>query len=153
MSHRIIVRTPAEATAAVRAAAALGVTVTLVSAPGAGAYVGPDWFAALVRQAAFACPNATVTAAIDCADEAGTALAALRAGYRHIVFAGHADAEARLAEIAAQVGAVIERPGAPALDLLAVRDPEAACRTYLAGSGDDVAAARDAVAFNNRLAR
>jgi hypothetical protein len=134
VSGRIIVHSPAQAHAAVAAAAALGLEVTLASAAGAGAYAGPAWFAALVEAAAAAFPGAVVAAVIDCADEPGTALAALRGGCRRLVFAGSEEARARLEEIAAVTGAVIESPGAPSLDLLDVRDPDAACRAFLANA-------------------
>ncbi len=135
MSGRIIVHSSAQARAAVAAAAALGVEVTLVSALGAGAYAGPAWFAAVVSEAAAAFPGTKVTGIIDCAEEPGTVLAAVRAGCRHAIFAGREDVRVRLAEIAAATGAVIESPGAPALDLLDARDPDAACRAYLGGVG------------------
>jgi IMP dehydrogenase len=58
------------ARAAVTAAAALGVPVTLGSAAGAAGYAGPGWFKAAVDAAASEHPGAAVSAVLDCADEA-----------------------------------------------------------------------------------
>jgi len=132
VSGRIIVHSLEHARAAVAAAAALGVPVTLVSAPGAGAYAGPSWFKALVDAAAAAHPETAVTAVIDCGEEAGTVLAALRAGFNRVIFTGPEAARGALADIAAARGAVLERAGTPALEILGARDPAAECRFYLA---------------------
>jgi hypothetical protein len=126
----------AHARAAVAAAHALGCPVTLVSAPGAGAYAGAPWFAAIVALAAAETPGCTVSAVLDCADQPGTALAALRAGMRRVRFTGAAETASRLGEIAAQYGARIEPAGSvAALDLLDAAEPETACRAYLATTG------------------
>jgi len=63
-------------------------------------------------------PAARFRAVLDCGDQAGAALAALRAGAECIVFTGRADVAERLAGIAAQQGArlLTARP-AHALDL------------------------------------
>jgi len=118
--------------AALQAAAELNVPVTLASAAGAGAFAGPRWFFAVVAEAARTHPGATYDAVVDCADEPGTAMAALRAGARRVGFSGPEEARQKLAEIAAATNAEIESgAGAPALDLLDARDPRAACRVYL----------------------
>jgi len=135
VSGRIIVHSLEQARAAVAAAASLGVPVTLVSAPGAGAYAGPAWFKALVDAAAAAHPEIAVTAVIDCGEEPGTVLAALRAGFRYVVFTGPDAARSALADLAAARGAVLERGEAPALDLLDTGDAEAACRRHLRLAG------------------
>ena len=135
MSGRIIVHSLEHARAAVAAAAALGVPVTLVSAPGAGAYAGPSWFKALVDAAAAAHPETAVTAVIDCGEEPGTVQAALRAGFSRVIFTGPEAARGALADIAAARGAVLERAGTPALDLRDASDAEAACRWHLCPAG------------------
>ncbi len=135
MSRRIIVHSLEQARAALKAAAALRVSVTIESAAGAGAYAGPLWFKALVDEARRAHPAAEAAAVLDCADEAGTTLAALRAGLERVRFTGPQETRRRLAEIAAAQGAAVEGASAePALDLLAARDPEAAARAFLAGN-------------------
>jgi hypothetical protein len=107
-----------------------------VSAAGAGAYAGAPWFAGIVKLAAAKAPGCAVSAVLDCGDQPGTVLAALRSGLRRVRFTGTNETAARLGEIAEQYGATIEGPAAmPALDLLDAADPDAACRAYLAGNG------------------
>lgn len=131
-ARRIIVHSLDHARAALAAAAELGVPVMLVSAAGAGAYAGPLWFKALIEAARADHPDVAVAALLDCADEPGTVLAALRAGIKSVRFTGAAAARERLAGIAAALGATIESDAGPALDLLDARDPASACRAYLA---------------------
>jgi hypothetical protein len=137
VTARIVVHSLEHALAAAEAAASLDMPVTLESAPGAGTYAGAAWFLAVVAEAQVAHPAARLDAILDCADEPGSALAALRAGCQRVRFAGRSDAGARLAEIASAMGATIETgaPG-PALDLLSRRDPRAACRAWLAERPD-----------------
>jgi hypothetical protein len=132
VSRRIIVHSLGDAIAALEAARSLGVPVTLMSAPGAGSYTGPRWFLAVVAEAARTCPGAAFDSVIDCADESGTVLGALRAGAKRVRFTGPAAARRKLEAIAAHRGAALEGEAeAPALDLLQARDPLAACRVYL----------------------
>ena len=133
--RRIVVHSLDHARAAVAAAAALGVPLTLMSAPGAAGYAGPLWFKALVAEATRDCPDLGVSAVLDCGDEPGTVLAALRAGIKQVRFAGPEAARARLAAIAQELGATIESGEArPALDLLDAGDPARLCIAYLAGN-------------------
>jgi hypothetical protein len=114
----IIVHSLGHAVAALQAAAAAGRRVVLASAPNAGGYAGAGWFAALVEAARETVPQARFSAFLDCGDEAGTALAALRSEIEGVIFTGRADVAHRLADIARQHGARLEtaRHGA-ALDL------------------------------------
>jgi hypothetical protein len=129
----IVVHSLGHARAALEAAAALGTRVTLASALGAGISAGPGWFKAVVETARREFPAAEVSCVLDCGDAAGMVLAALRQGISRVRFSGSAAAAVRLADIAAQCGAVLERgPLAPALDLLDQRDPAALCRSFLA---------------------
>jgi hypothetical protein len=114
----IIVHSLAHAVAALNAAAEAGRPIILASAPYAGIYDGPGWFRELVGAAREAVPAARFSAILDCGDDAGSAMAAVRAGIDAIVFAGRADVAARLGDIAAQAGArlLTARPVA-ALDL------------------------------------
>src|SRR5215472_8008472 len=132
---RIIVHCLEHAEAALAASAALGVPVMLASAAAAGGYAGPLWFKALIEEAKRAHPSADVASLLDCGDEPGTVLGALRAGIKHVRFIGDEATCRRLAEIAAQLRAGIESGDEPpALDLLDARDPGAACRAFLAGN-------------------
>jgi len=72
---------------------------------------------AAAREAA---PDARFSAILDCGDQAGAALAAIRAQIEGVIFTGRADVASRLADIARQHGVRLEttRPAA-ALDLSA----------------------------------
>jgi hypothetical protein len=90
----------------------------LVSAPDAGGYVGPGWFKALVVAAREAFPDAPCSSLLDCGDNVGAALTAIRAGVEGVIFTGRPDAARRLADIARQQGVRFEtRRPAQALDL------------------------------------
>jgi len=131
--RRIVIHSLADARAALKAASELGVPVTLASAEGAGGFAGAMWFRAVIELATAEYPAAAVTAVLDCADEAGTVLNALRHGLKRVRFTGSAATLKRLENIARQRGATIETgKRAAALDLWHERDPEAACRAYLA---------------------
>jgi len=110
------------------------VPVTITSAAGAGGYAGPLWFKALIEEARRDYPKIDVTAVLDCDDEAGTVMGALRAGIKHVVFTGSDEVRMKLAAIAAAQGAVIEAAPEDGLDLLDARDPEALCRAWHAGN-------------------
>jgi hypothetical protein len=132
---RIIVHSLAHARAALAAARAARVPVMLASAAGAGGYAGPLWFKSLIEAARADFPEVEITAVLDCANEAGTTLAALRHGIKRVRFTGTDIACAPLREIAEQLGAEIETGKAPdTLDLLMERDPQAAAASFLAGT-------------------
>ena len=124
----IIVHSLDHARAAASVAAELERSVTLVSAPGAAAYAGPAWFAALVRLVRGEFPSARLRAVLDCGEAPGFALAALREGGIDAVRLVAPQAVlAKVAAIAAQSGAGIDDEGA-GLDLLGTNDPRATCR-------------------------
>jgi acyl-CoA reductase-like NAD-dependent aldehyde dehydrogenase len=114
----IVVHSFAQAVAALTAAARAGQRVVLASAPGAASYLGPGWFAALIDAAREAVPGAKHAALLDCDDDIGAALAAIRSEIDGVVFTGRRDVSRRLADIAGQHGVrlVTDRPPA-ALDL------------------------------------
>jgi hypothetical protein len=116
----IIVHSVAHAVGAIKAGARADRPVTLLSPPDAGGYVGPGWFRALVEAAHEAVPDARISAILDCGDQAGAALAAIRALIERVIFTGRADVARRLADIARQHGVRLEtaRPAA-VLDLSA----------------------------------
>ncbi len=129
---RIIVHSLAHARAALAAARALKVPVTLASAVGAGGYAGPLWFKSLIEAARADFPEVEVTAVLDCGGEAGTVLAALRHGIKHMRFSGSGAALASLRDIAQELGAQVETgTGADALDLVDQAESEATARAYL----------------------
>ena len=110
----IVVHSLAQAVAALSVAAEAGRAMVLASSPDAGIYAGPTWFREIMQAAREAVPEARFTAILDCGEDAGAAMAAIRAGVQAIVFAGQADVAARLGDIAAQAGAQLlrERPAA-----------------------------------------
>jgi hypothetical protein len=131
--RRIIVHSLDHARAAAAAGEAIGVTVTAMSARGIASFLGVGWFKAAINRAAADHPAARLEAVIDCADEPGTVLAALRVGLKRISFTGAEETRLRLDEIARQLGASVE--GAvefAALDLIDSRDPLGAARAFLA---------------------
>ena len=90
----------------------------LLSAPGAGSYVGPGWFGALVDAAREAVPDARFSAFLNCGNDVGAALAAIRSEIQGVVFTGRADIARRLADIALQHGVQFATNlPAPTLDL------------------------------------
>ena len=128
MSREIVIHSLGHARAALAAAAARDAPVTLASAAGAALQAGPGWFKAMIDQASEACPQIAVTAILDCGDAPGAALAALRAGIKHLRFHGAAELRPKLAEM----GAVLVDPAEEALDLIDCAEPEAACAAFLA---------------------
>ena len=139
----IVVHSLAHATAALKAAARAGRPVVLASAPGAGGYVGPGWFRELVAAAREAVPEASFLSWLDCGDDIGAALAAVRSEIEGVVFTGRADVAHRLGDIAAQHGVrfATERT-LPALDLgddffAAPETLERRCTELLTGHGSE----------------
>ena len=114
----IVVHSLAQAIAALKAAAQAGRAVVLASAPGAGSYVGPGWFGAVIDAAREAVPDAQFAAVLDCGDDIGGAQAAIRSEIAGVVFIGRADVARRLADIARQHGVRLFTDHPPvALDL------------------------------------
>ena len=131
----IIVHSLAEARAAVAAAAGLGVPVTLASAPEAAGYLGALWFRELVRMASEERPEARVSALIDCGDQPGHVMAALRQGLKRVRFTGSKTTAKTLGELARQYDAEIVTGALRAHDLahdpMDQAQPETACRRWL----------------------
>ena len=125
-----------QARAAVAAAAALGVPVTLLSAEGAAATVGIAWFKAVVERARAAHPRTGAEAVMDCGDKPGHVLGALRHGFTRVRFAGPTKTRRELEKVAAAHGAALVGGRANALDLLDESDPETACRAWLAPAAE-----------------
>ena len=117
---QVVIHDLGQARGALAAAAELGCAVELRSAPGAAAYAGVGYLKALGEAAGH-------ELLIDCGDDPGIAMAALRTGCRRLSFAGAAAAAQRLREMAEQVGAVlVHETGVPAALELAPEDDAAA---------------------------
>ncbi len=127
----IIVHSLAEARAAVAAAAELGVPVTLASAPDAAGYLGALWFRELVQMASAERPEVQVGALIDCGDQPGHVMAALRQGLKRIRFTGPKSTAETLGSLASRYDAEIVTGALRAHDLIDQAKPETACRRWL----------------------
>jgi hypothetical protein len=119
------------ARAALHAAAAADARVTLLSAPGAAAYVGPGWFGQLLNQLNDEERAALAGAYLDCGPRPGDVLAAFRAGVPGVIFTGRSDVADKLRALAHAHRAAFRTDRPVALDLLEVRDPERAVAAYL----------------------
>lgn len=79
-----------------------GAPVTLVSAPGLAAFAGPGYWRAVELEL-------QRSVVLDCGDDAGLVLAALRAGCRDLLFTGPRALADKLADMAAQLGGRLRR--------------------------------------------
>lgn len=127
----LIFRSFDQARAALAVARETRQAVTLLTAPDAAARLGVDVLKSMIDQAAAAVPGADFAAVIDCGDQPGLALAALRAGWRRLVFAGTAETVAKIADLARQQGAEVMAVAPPARDFGDARDPDRAARAWL----------------------
>lgn len=98
---------------------ATGLPVTLLSAPGAGAFAGVLWWRGIVARLALEFPAVALTDLLDCADAPGTAMAALRAGQRAVVLAGNVPAWPAVDAAARALGAHLFADRPESLDLAA----------------------------------
>ena len=127
MQREIVIHSLDHARAALAAAAAGGQKVTLASAPGAALQTGPGWFKAVIEEASAAYPRALAMAILDCGDQPGAVMAALRLGLTDLRFHGAAAFRAKLEGM----GVVFAPPAEASLDLREIADPERACATFL----------------------
>ncbi len=123
---QVIVHDLEQARAALEVARELGVEIELRSAPDAAAYAGVGYLKALGDLAGR-------ELRIDCGEDAGLVMAALRTGCRKLAFAGPADLARRLADMALQQGADVRHETTPpaCLDLAPGADAGRACREWL----------------------
>jgi len=125
---RVVVHDLAQAKGALAAARELGVAIELWSAPDAAAYAGVGWLQALGEAAG-------AELVIDCGEDAGLVMAALRTGARKLAFTGPPELSRRLADMAEQVGAELrcrkQSEASPELSLLPDDEAYARCRAWL----------------------
>jgi fructose/tagatose bisphosphate aldolase len=127
----IIVHSLEDARAALAAAAELGLPVTLRSAPGAAAYLGAQIFREIIETARAEYPEVDAVGILDCGENAGFALAALRHGIERVRVDLPAETRTRVADIARQHGGALDDDPAPALDLLDCDTSAERCRSWL----------------------
>jgi len=108
------------------AAAELRCTIELRSAPGAAGYAGVGYLKALGDEVGH-------ELLVDCGDDAGLVMAALRTGCRRIAFSGNAELVRRLRDMAEQQGAVlvVEAQAPEAVMLQPEDDAAAILRAHL----------------------
>ena len=125
---QVVVHDRAQAEAALAAAAELGCEIWLRSAPDAAGYAGVGYLKALGELVGH-------EIVVDCGDDAGLVMAALRTGCRRLAFSGPAAVSQRLAEMAAKVGAwyrhEAEAAPTPMLRLSPDDDARSRCRAWL----------------------
>ena len=114
------------------AALAVGLPVTLLSAPGAALYAGCLWWRELVATARAGHPSVPAADILDCADAPGQALAAIRSGQRALVLSDAIAGFAAVAAIAADQGLTLLAGRPAALDL-AEHGARRHLRAWLAG--------------------
>ncbi len=131
VGRRIIVHDLKHARAALAAAEELGVGLTLVSAPGAAAYLGAAVFRHMIAEAGSEHPEVPLRAVLDCGGDPGLVLNALRQGIEAVRVQAPPKVCKRLADIARRWGAVLDTDRGEALDLIDEKDPVAACRAWL----------------------
>jgi hypothetical protein len=119
-----------QARGALAAAAEAACAVELRSAPGAAAYAGIGYLKALGEAAGH-------ELLIDCGEDPGTAMAALRAGCRRLSFSGAAEVARRLVDMAEQLGAVLvlETTASDVLELAPEDNAAAVVRARLQREG------------------
>jgi hypothetical protein len=94
-----------------------GAEATLVTAPGSAGFAGVGFWRAIER----ALGHPVV---VDCGDDAGLAMAALREGSRDLLLTGSKAVAGKLASMAGQLGGRVRRGlDGPVLELLAEDDP------------------------------
>jgi hypothetical protein len=104
--RQVVVHDLGQARAVLAAAAEVGLEVQLRSAPDAAAYAGVGYLQALGEAAG-------QELVVDCGDDAGLVMAALRTGSRRLAFSGPRDVHARLADMARQLGADLVHEAEP----------------------------------------
>ena len=131
--HHVVFHDFGQARAALLAARPSGVRVVLRTARGAIGYAGPAYLLDLVRAAVAETasdPRAVEAALIDGRGEPALAFAALRAGWRGLIFAAAGAHRREIEAAAAHYAATLVLRPPRALDLAGHRDAGAACRRW-----------------------
>ena len=133
MKAPIIVHDPDHLNAVFESAATLRVSIIAITAAWAGAAYGALYWVEAVAAAREKWPEADVVVALHCLDDAGRAMAALRMGWKRLVFTGGRQVRDKIIEQAAVLdAAVIAEPEGPVLDLGEHADPAAAVTAWIA---------------------
>ncbi len=92
-----------EARAALRAAAAAGRPVRLLTPPGGHRYLGANYLARCLQLAAAEYPDADFEAILDVGDDGAAALEAFRTGWTVVLFTGTGKARRKVGDVAEQL--------------------------------------------------
>jgi len=120
--------------ATLAAASEVGARVALITPPGGAANAGPEIYLEMIHQARGRFPEAYCEAMVDCGADAGTAMRALRCGWRHLVFTGNDNLRRKIQSMTDHLGGSLEQSRPPSVDLLAARDPDRRVRHALTPS-------------------
>jgi hypothetical protein len=135
-SPAFIVHDLAQARIVFAAASVARVPIRIESAPGAAGYAGAGWWAAMIAAARHEYPEVEAVCVLDCGEEPGRALGAIREGVEAIRCRARPRARARLKQLAEAAGVLfVTSPVGPALDLATVPEPNAAVAARLAPQG------------------
>lgn len=138
-----VVHELAHAHAVLETSVRLDIPVLLASAPGAVRTGGAGWWRELISQSRSRFADAQFSSVLDCADEPGMALAAIREGVEAISVTAPRQALQSLTDIANQSGvSILSLDRARAFDLAGSNDPQADCENHLRKRSDDVAKPR-----------
>ena len=133
MVDTVIIHNPDHLRAVFAAAARTRRALRAVTAEWAGIAHGALYWAKAVEHAHDAEPDAEVEVALHCGDDAARAQAALREGWKLILFSGNAVLTGKIADIAAQCEAtLVAEPDDTALDLGNCADATAALTAWIA---------------------
>ncbi len=108
--------------------------VALVTPPGAAATGGPEIYLEMYRQGHAHFPETETHAVIDCGDDAGIAMRALRCGWRDLVFTGDDDVRQKLQDMSDQFGGTLRRSRPHTIDLITSSDPARTVQQALSSS-------------------
>jgi len=127
----VLVRTLEQARRGIAAADRLGGEVVLLTEPGAQAWHGPGYLLEMMTQAG------ALRAILDCGQDAGTAMLALRLGWSEIHLRGDPDRVGRIAAMTMAAGARFHACLPPALDLASAWPVDEALDRWLAAHGSN----------------
>ena len=131
MNNAIIIYSLEHAEAALCAAVAVEVEVTLISPQGGASTMGATVFRDIVAKAAESYPKARFKSILDCGDEPGMAMGAFRHGIKGVRISNGPKLSDKLADIAKQRGGFVYTAQGDELDLHDMKEPYAACRAWL----------------------
>ena len=129
----MIVHTLNQAKAALAAAGACDVYITMRTSPGATYYMGLTGLKAVFEEAKETYPKVKHAVVVDCGFDAALAHRAMVMGFKQISFSGTKGMKIKLSKIGAQLSAKLVSPRIPsnAVDLSYTRQPKKACILYL----------------------